>query len=136
MDNLPSAMAFDPYMHGLVSGHADMVTPYLGPAPRDARINHHNNKSHAKWNFPENYVGESLTMADTVEDVVLTAQWDFWTTAILPYYRTDDIHVQWSEWQNNVHYMGITPHQTASKVVTQKRTIRKASIVRRGKPER
>jgi len=28
--------------------------------------------------------------------------------------------------------LGITPHQTASRVVTQKRTLRKASIIRRG----
>jgi hypothetical protein len=33
---------------------------------------------------------------------------------------------------NNAHYMSITPHQATSKVVTQKRAIRRASIVRRG----
>jgi hypothetical protein len=50
----------------------------------------------------------------------------------MPWYKTDNIHIQWTEWENNPHYMGITPHQTTSKVVTQRRTIRKASIVRRG----
>ena len=68
----------------------------------------------------------------------------------MPWQKTENIHIQWSEWENNPHYMGtmkivflllppskntltgITPHQTTSKVVTQRRTIRKASIVRRG----
>jgi hypothetical protein len=50
----------------------------------------------------------------------------------MPWYKTDNIHMQWTEWDNNPHYMGITPHQTTSKVVTQRRTIRRASIVRRG----
>lgn len=67
-----------------------------------------------------------------MEDYMLTAQWDFWTEKILPWYKTDDLSVQWTKWENNPHYMGITPHQATSRVVTQRRTIRKASIVRRG----
>ena len=121
MDNLTMAQKFDPYAHGLASGQTDLFTPFLGPPPRVGTINPHNQKSHAKWNMPENYVGQSLAMADTVEDYVLTAQWDFWTEIILPYYRTEDIQAQWTEWANNAHYMGITPHQTASRVVTSRR---------------
>lgn len=82
--------------------------------------------------MPESYVGESLYLRDTMEDWMLTANWTWYTERIMPWYRTDNIHVQWTEWENNVHYMGITPHQAMSNVVTQKRTIRKADMVRRG----
>lgn len=50
----------------------------------------------------------------------------------MPWYRTDNIHLQWTEWENNAHYMGVTPHQATSSVTTQRRTIRKASMLRRG----
>ncbi len=50
----------------------------------------------------------------------------------MPWYQTKDIHVQWTEWQNDVHYLSITPHQASSKVVVQRRTLRKASLIRRG----
>lgn len=82
--------------------------------------------------MPENYVGESLYLRDTMEDWMFTANWTFYTERIMPWYRTDSIHLQWAEWENNVHYMGITPHQAVSNPVTQKRTIRKADMIRRG----
>lgn len=131
MDNLTKAQMFDPYAHGLASGSADLYAPYLGE-PRVASVNPHSLRNTAKWNMPEAYHGSSLYLRDTVEDYMLTAKWDFWTERILPWYRTDEIHVQWTQWSNNAHYMSITPHQTSSRVVTQKRTIRRASIVRRG----
>lgn len=40
--------------------------------------------------------------------------------------------MQWTEWQNDVHYLSITPHQASSKVVVQRRTLRRASLIRRG----
>jgi hypothetical protein len=133
MDNLSPAMLYDPSAHGLASGSEDVWGPFLGPAAREQKQSAYKNKSTAKWNMPESYVNKSNDFTkDTMEDFMLTAQFDWWTERIMPWYKTDDIHMQWSEWENNAHYMGITPHQTMSKIVTQRRTIRRASIVRRG----
>jgi hypothetical protein len=132
VENLAPSQAFDPYAHGIASGHNDLWTPFLGPPSRPANPSPYSQKSTAKWNMPENYVGQSEYLRDTFEDYMLTAQYDWWTERIFPWYRTDQIHFEWTEWSNNAHYMGITPHQATSRVVTQKRTIRKASIVRRG----
>lgn len=82
--------------------------------------------------MPEAYIGESEYMRDTMEDWMLTANQTWYTERVMPWYKTDQIHLQWTEWENNVHYLGVTPHQAASNVVTQKRTIRRASMIRRG----
>lgn len=132
MDNLAPSQQFDFYSAGLASGRTDIFDPFLGPSPRVPDGNVYDMRNTAKFNLPEDKVGKNLQLKDTMEDMMLTAAWDFWTTRIMPWYRTDQIHVQWSEWDNNPAYMGITPHQTTSRVVTQKRTIRKASIIRRG----
>jgi hypothetical protein len=104
----------------------------LGPAPREAKTTPYAKKSTAKWNMPESYIGESEYLRDTMEDWMLTANWTWYTERIMPWYRTDQIHLQWSEWENNPHYMGVTPHQAMSNVTTQRRTVRKASMLRRG----
>lgn len=132
MDNLAPSQQFDFYSAGLASGRTDIFDPFLGPSPRVPDGNVYDMRNTAKFNLPEDKVGKNIQLKDTMEDMMLTAAWDFWTTRIMPWYRTDQIHVQWSEWDNNPAYMGITPHQTTSRVVTQKRTIRKASIIRRG----
>ncbi len=106
MDNLPEAMRMDPYSQGIASGHQDLFTPFLGQPARMQNVNHHQNKSHAKWNMPEAYNGESIDLGQTVEDATLTVPHSFWTQVILPYYRTDDLNVSWRNWLNDVHYMG------------------------------
>lgn len=132
MDNLAPSQQFDFYSAGLASGVTDIYSPFLGPSPRVPDGNVYDKRNTAKFNLPEDKMGKNLYLRDTMEDFMLTAQWTFWTERIMPWYRTDQIHIQWSEWQNNPAYMGVTPHQTTSRVTTQRRTIRKASIIRRG----
>lgn len=115
-----------------MSGQTDMHTPFLGPQPRLEKPSAYAKKSTAKFNMPESYIGESLYLRDTMEDWMFTANWKWYTERVMPWYRTDNIHLQWTEWENNAHYMGITPHQATSNVTTQKRTIRKADMLRRG----
>lgn len=132
MDNLAPSQQFDFYSAGLASGVQDIYSPFLGPSPRVPEGNPYDKRNTAKFNLPEDKMGKSLYLRDTMEDFMLTAKWTFWTERIMPWYRTDQIHVQWTEWENNPAYMGVVPHQTTSRVVTQRRTIRKASIIRRG----
>lgn len=132
MDNLAPSQGFDFYSAGLASGRTDIFDPFLGPSPRVPDGNVYDKRNTAKFNLPEDKMGKNLYLRDTMEDFMLTAAWTFWTERIMPWYKTDQIHVQWSEWENNPAYMGVTPHQTTSRVVTQKHTIRKASIIRRG----
>jgi len=97
-DNLTLTQLFDPYASGLASGVNDLFSSFLGQPERLPNQNYHNSKSHSRWNLPENYIGKSIDLGHTVEDAILTADYDFWTRAVLPYYRTEDIHITWTEW--------------------------------------
>ena len=132
MDNLPAATKYDPYAHGLGMGFTDLFTPFLGPLSRPMDQSALRNRSVAKWNMPEAYAGQNLYLQETVEDWTLTANYTFYTQRILPWFKTDQINIQWETWENNAHIMEITPHQTGSKIVTQKRKIGRASVLRRG----
>lgn len=132
MNNFPDAMRFDPYANGLGMGHTDLATAFLGPNPRPEQRSPYSMKSTAKWNMPESYVNENLYLKDTVEDWMFTANWTWYTERILPWKRMEDIHLKWEQWEANPHIMGMTPHQSMSNVITQKRVQMAASMIRRG----
>jgi len=71
-------------------------------------------------------------LRDTVEDWNFTANQKWYTDRILPYRKTEEIHVQWELMENNPSFMEHTPHQAASHIVTQMRSIRRATLIRRG----
>lgn len=123
---------FDPYAHGLALGGKNIWEPFMGPPTRTEQTNPYHKKSAAKYNATEAYIGQNEYLKDTMEDWMFTANQTWFTERILPWYVTENIHVQWTQWESNPHYMGITPHQATSTVVTSKHSIRKASMVRRG----
>lgn len=132
--NLPPSQRLDPYAFGLSSGHSgqEMYSFFLGPPPKNGKDTAYSKRPTSKWNMPESYIGESEYLRDTVEDWNFTANQTWYTQIILPYYRTDQIHVHWEQWENNPSFMEQTPHQAASHIVTQMRSIRRASLIRRG----
>lgn len=130
--NLPPSQVIDPYSHGLASGSNDIFTPFLGPPPRIAEQSNYARKNRTKWDMPEVYVGRNLYLGETVEDWMLTANQTWYTDRIMPWLRTDDIHIRWSKWEFNPHYMGITPEQSMSMIVDSRRSTRAATMVRRG----
>lgn len=130
--NLPPSQLLDPYAHGLASGYTDIFTPFLGPPPRVQNTSSYTKKNNTKWNMPEVYVGKNEYLGETVEDWMLTANQTWYTERIMPWRRTENIHVRWTQWEYNPHYMGITPHQSMSNIVDSRRSSRAATMVRRG----
>lgn len=82
--------------------------------------------------MPDAYVGENLFVRDTMEDWMFTANQTWYTERIMPWRVTDQINLQWTETEANAFFTGITPYQATSRLVTQRRTIRHASLIRRG----
>lgn len=130
--NLPPSQVIDPYSHGLASGSSDIFTPFLGPPPRISDQSNYARKNRTKWDMPEVYVGRNLYLGETVEDWMLTANQTWYTDRIMPWLRTEDIHIRWTKWEYNPHYMGITPEQSMSMIVDSRRSSRAATMVRRG----
>ena len=76
-DVLAPSQKYDFYAHGLAGGHDDIFSAFLGPAAREAKTTPWAKKSTAKWNMPENYIGQNEFLGDTMEDFMLTAQCDW-----------------------------------------------------------
>lgn len=130
--NAPLTQRLDPFGAGLNTGVNDLYTPFLGPMPQPSRTDPYERRNVDKWNMPENYRGKNAYLRDTVEDLLWTANETWYTTVILPWEVTDDIHLQWTNLQANAHFLDTTPYQAPSPLVTQERQIRRASLVRRG----
>jgi len=134
VSNLPPSQQFDFYSNGLSAGESNIFGAFLGPLAEMPKHDAYAGRNLAKINMPDAYFDKTGNMyvQKTIEDLFLTAQWDFWTERIMPWFKTDKLSFQWTKWHANPHYMGVTPHQAVSKVVTQGRTIARASIIRRG----
>jgi hypothetical protein len=127
---LPPAFAFDPSANGVASGYSDAWTPFLG-APV-VPYKQKPSKSINKYNMPDAYIGQNLTLRDTVEDLTFTAYQTWYTERALPAVRTDQIHLQWERQIANPAFMPLQPHQTAPRVVTSKSKMMTAELFRRG----
>lgn len=130
--NLPSSQRLDPYAYGIASGHSDLYSFFLGPPPRPGKDSAYSKRPVSKYTMPESYIGESEFLRDTVEDWNFTANQTWYTTIVLPWYRTDQIHVYWEQWENNPSFMEHTPELSASHIVTAMHSMRHATLVRRG----
>lgn len=129
--NLPISQ-LDPLGNGVYSGSENIFSHWLGPMPKQDRFDGYAQRNVSVWNMPENYKGTSLTLRDTVEDLAFTAYQTYMTTYILPTFLTDQINMQWEQFEANAHLMDITPYQTSSHAVTSKRKIGRAQLVRHG----
>lgn len=122
----------DPLNNQHFTGVGNAFLPWLGPMPTLQRSDPYEKRNTAVWDMPENYKGQNLTLRDTVEELMFTANQTYLTKYIMPFYPTDQVNLQWEKFEANAHLMEMTPYQTTSHAVTQKRSIRRAQLVRRG----
>lgn len=126
------SQVLDPFAHGIASGHDGLFSAFLGQPPQPEKTSAYAKRNVSKYNMPESYIGKNDFLADTTTDFMISANWTWYTTRILPFQRKDDIHFQWEQLEANPHYMDVTPEQAASSIVTQRRTVRTAHMIRRG----
>jgi len=132
MDTSLPISQLDPIGSGVYTGVGDLYSAYLGPLPQLQRVDSYQKRNVQTWDMPENYKGQNLYLRDTVEDLMFTANQTYLTTRILPYFATDQVNLQWEEFEANAHLLDLTPYQTTSHAVTSKRQVRRAQLVRRG----
>lgn len=132
MDKNLSVSQLDPISAGRYTGVGEAYLPWLGALPTMARVDPNEDRNVSVWNMPAAYVGRNVVLRDTIEDLGLLAHQTFVTTDILPIFITNDINMQWEHFEANAHLMEQTPYQTTSHAVSQKRSIRRAQLVRWG----
>ena len=119
--NIPMTQRFDPVSNGLALGMNYAFDTFLGPMNRvEQKTDAYEFRSVDKFDRPEASRGRALHLRDTITDWWLTSKRKFWLREIAPPIFTDELHVSWSEWDTNQHFLSITPEEAASRLVTQK----------------
>ena len=74
---------------------------YFGPMSRSDIETHAADKfAHTTHNLPRSYVGRNLFLQSTI-DFLLTKTDDWYTRVMLPWFETDELHVEWQVWRFN-----------------------------------
>jgi hypothetical protein len=50
------------------------------------------------WNMPQAYIHESEYLRDAIEDLTLTANWEWKTERIMDWPPVENIRLRWGEW--------------------------------------
>jgi len=128
--NLPITQ-LDPISQGQFTGVGNAFVPWLGPMPTLQRSDPYEKRNNAVWDLTENYKGENLALKETIEQIMFNENKTYLTKYIMPLYETNQVTVQWEKFEANAHLMDLAPYRTAAHAVTQKRSIRRAQLVRR-----
>ena len=87
--------------------------------------------AHEMHNLPRAYIGRNKFLMATI-DFLITKDDDWYTSAILPWHYTEEIHVAWNIFRFNRTMMDYEPHQGVPRYVTQESESHSDSLVRRG----
>jgi len=131
MDTALPISQLDPLGNNHFSGVGNVFEPYLGRLPQMQRIDPYEKRNNSNFDLPEEYKGKNLYLRNTIEDHTFTSKQTFMSKYILPIFATDQLHMQWETFEKNAHMLDLAPYQTPGHLVTQKRTVRRASLVRR-----
>lgn len=124
------SQTLDPYTRGMSAGTDNVLEAYA-IAPRTSKVNPLGGRNVTTFNMDEAYDNESLQLRDTVFDWMWTKNRTWYTERIMPWRVIDDIFVEWKRWEANAHIMGATPHQATGRLISQRRSTRRASLIRR-----
>lgn len=113
-------------------GIGSLFVPWVGPMPQLARSDPYEHRNVSTFTLPENYKGQNLYVRDTIEYNVITARQSYIYKELLPVYQTDQVNLQWENFEANAHLLDLTPYMTLSHLVTQKRQICRAQLKRHG----
>lgn len=113
-------------------GSDDIFSLFYGPRTMPHHTDPYEKRPMDIMNMPEAYRLRELSLQNTVEDWMWTAMNTWYTDRILPWRVVDDIHLQWTKFTAHAHILDFTPYQTPSHLMTNERSIRRASLVRRG----
>lgn len=87
--------------------------------------------SHETYNLPEAYKGSNKHLANVL-DFMIRKEDEFYTSKLLPWSYTDEIHVQWEIFRFNRTLMDVEPEQGIPRLVTAETEARSDSLLRRG----
>jgi hypothetical protein len=112
-----------------------MLNPYAeyfgANSKYEREINPDDQLSHETYNLPEAYKGSNKHLANVL-DFMIRKEDEFYTSKLLPWSYTDELHVQWEIFRFNRTLMDVEPEQGIPRLVTAETEARSDSLLRRG----
>ena len=90
-----------------------------------------NHLSHETYNLPKAYEGKNKHLEDVL-DFMIRKEDEFYTSKLLPWSYTDELHVQWEIFRFNRTLMDVEPEQGIPRLVTAETESRSDNLLRRG----
>lgn len=90
-----------------------------------------NQLSHETYNLPKAYEGKNKHLEDVL-DFMIRKEDEFYTSKLLPWSYTDELHVQWEIFRFNRTLMDVEPEQGIPRLVTAETESRSDNLLRRG----
>jgi hypothetical protein len=90
-----------------------------------------NQLSHETYNLPKAYEGKNKHLEDVL-DFMIRKEDEFYTSRLLPWSFTDELHVQWEIFRFNRTLMDVEPEQGIPRLVTAETERRSDNLLRRG----
>ena len=128
-------LAGNPGMSGAgdgAGGHINSLKHYFGEVnPQYSKMLAEDKFAHETYNLPKAYEGKNKYL-EKVIDYLITNENDWYTSQVLPWVETDDLHLKWEIFRFNKTLMDLEPHQGVPRYVTAEREARSDRLVRRG----
>ena len=124
-------------MPALTTGHThnadNPFEPFFGPVSvQDGQnVSADSVFAHETYNLPEAYKGRNLFLGDML-DFLITRTDDWYTSRVMPFRATDQIHVSWNVFRFNKTMADLQPHQGIPRYITAESEEHSDSLVRRG----
>ena len=113
-------------------GHIGNLKHYFGDVnPQYSKMLAEDKFAHETYNLPKAYEGKNKYL-EKVIDYLITNENDWYTSQVLPWVETDDLHLKWEIFRFNKTLMDLEPHQGVPRYVTAEREARSDRLVRRG----
>lgn len=124
-------------MPALTTGHShnadNPFEPFFGPVSvQDGQnVSASSVFSHEAYNLPAAYKGRNLFLGDML-DFLITRTDDWYTSRVMPFRATDQIHVSWNVFRFNKTMADLQPHQGIPRYITAESEEHSDTLVRRG----
>jgi len=111
-------------------GTGELFQQFFGRLPKGRR-RADDELPHETFNLPDAYKGKNHHLEDVL-DFMIRREDEFYTTRLLPWFYTDDIHVEWEIFRFNRTLMDVEPEQGIPRLVTAETERRTDNLLRRG----
>ncbi len=100
-----STQRYDPFGNNSYSTADNPWAAFFGSPTAPWKTTSYDKYDRHNYNLPEAYVGQNLTVAQTLDELIYTDE-NYYTSELLPYEFTDQVSVQWDKWEFNEHFTG------------------------------